>query len=87
MPRISAFFGIVIRMYWNERDHPVPHLHAEYAEHRAAIDLDGQVLGGTMPPRALRFIREWTELHRDELMANWNRARDRQPLEEIEPLS
>jgi hypothetical protein len=40
-----------------------------------------------MPPRALRFIREWAELHRDELMANWNRARDRQPLEEIEPLS
>jgi Domain of unknown function (DUF4160) len=87
VPRISAFFGIVIRMYWNERDHPVPHFHAEYAEHRAAIDLDGRILGGTMPPRALRFVREWTPLHRNELLANWNRAREHEPLEEIEPLS
>jgi hypothetical protein len=78
VPRISEFYGIVIRMYWN---------HAEYAEHRAAIDLDGQILGGTMPPRALRFVREWTQLHREELAANWNRARNRQPLEAIEPLS
>lgn len=47
MPRISAFFGIVIRMYWNERDHPIPHFHAEYGDQAAAISVDGEVLGGT----------------------------------------
>jgi hypothetical protein len=87
MPRISSFYGITIRMYWNERDHPVPHFHVEYAQHLAAVDLDGQVLGGSLPPRMLRFVREWCELHRDELLANWERARNHEPLEQIEPLS
>jgi Domain of unknown function (DUF4160) len=87
MPRISAFFGVVIYMYWNERDHPVPHFHAEYGEYSAAVDVDGEVLGGALPPRALRFVRDWVALHRDELLANWDRARERQPLERIDPLS
>lgn len=49
--------------------------------------LDGKILGGTMPPRPLRFVRVWTELHRDELTANWNRARSKEQLEKIEPLT
>lgn len=87
MPRISFFYGIVIKMYWNERDHPVPHFHAEYGEHLAAIDMNGEILGGTLPPASLRRVREWVELHRGELHANWERARRHQPLEEIAPLS
>jgi hypothetical protein len=87
MPRISFFRGVTIKMYWNERDHPVPHFHAEYAEHLAAVDMDGGILGGSLPPRVLRFVREWCELHHDELLANWERARNHQALEEIEPLS
>jgi hypothetical protein len=45
-------------MYWNERDHPVPHLHVEYDDHAAAISIDGEILGGTFPPRPLRLVRE-----------------------------
>ena len=87
MPRISEFFGITIAMFWNERDHPVPHFHAEYAGDDAAIDLDGRVLGGSLPNRQLRQVRQWAELHRDELLANWERARRHGALERIEPLS
>lgn len=87
MPRISAFFGIVIKMYWNERDHPIPHFHAEYGDQAAAISIDGEILGGTFPARPLRLVREWSALHRDELLTNWERARDHDPLEPIEPLS
>jgi len=87
MPRISFFYGIAIKMYWDERDHPIPHFHVEYAEHLAAVDLDGEILGGSLPPRVLRFVRDWCALHREELLANWQRARDHQPLEQIEPLS
>ena len=50
MPRISFFYGIIIRMYWNERDHPVPHFHAEYGDHVASIDMNGDMLAGTLPP-------------------------------------
>lgn len=87
MPRISQFFGITIAMFWNERDHPVAHFHAEYGGDDAAIDLDGQILGGSLPSRQLHQVREWAELHRDELLANWERARLHQPLDRIEPLS
>ena len=87
MPAISAFHGIIIRMFWNERDHPVPHFHAEYGEHRASVDVYGELLAGRLPPRALRLVREWTEIHRDELLAHWERARRREPLDRIAPLA
>lgn len=86
MPRISFFYGITITMYWRERDHPVPHFHAEQAGHRASIAIDGMVLAGQLPARALRFVQEWAVLHRDELQANWERARNLEPIERIDPL-
>jgi hypothetical protein len=49
MPRISYFHGITIKMYWDERDHPVPHFHAEYADEYASIAIEGTVLGGSVP--------------------------------------
>ncbi len=49
MPRISSFFGITIAMFWNERDHPIPHFHAEYAGEIASIGIDGTVIAGSLP--------------------------------------
>ena len=85
MPRLSAFYGIVIAMYF--REHGRPHFHAVYAEHEATIAIDTlEVLAGSVPDRALRLVREWAELHRNELDANWSRARDFQELQPIAPL-
>lgn len=86
MPRISAFYGIVIFMYWNEGDHLVAHFHAHYAGQRASISLDGQVLAGQLESRALSFVREWAALRRAELLDNWERARRSEPLASIPPL-
>jgi Domain of unknown function (DUF4160) len=58
MPRISAFYGITIAMYWDERDHQVPHFHAEYGGQVASIALDGSIIAGALPPRARRLVRE-----------------------------
>jgi hypothetical protein len=69
MPRISAFYGIVIRMYWNESDHQVAHLHAFAGGQRASVTLDGSMLAGTLEPRAYGLVVEWAALHRDELQA------------------
>jgi hypothetical protein len=87
MPRISSFFGITIAMFWDERDHPVPHFHAEHAGQIASIGIDGTVLAGSLSRPQLRLVREWAELRQDELLANWERARRHEPLERIEPLS
>jgi hypothetical protein len=48
MPRISAFYGIVIYMYWNEKDHPVAHFHAYHAGRRASVSMSGEVLAGRL---------------------------------------
>jgi hypothetical protein len=87
MPRTSEFHGVVIYMHWNERDHPVPHFHVHQAGRRASVSADGEVLAGSLEPRALKFVREWAALHRDEILANWERARCREPLLAVEPLA
>jgi hypothetical protein len=68
VPRVSAFYGVVIYMYWNERDHPVVHFHAYHAGRRASVSVDGNVLAGSLEPRALQFVREWASLRHDEIV-------------------
>ena len=84
MPEISRFYGISLRMFFS--DHPPPHLHVRYAEHKARIRLDGEIIDGTMPVRALTLVREWMEMHRAELSACWDRASRNEPPGKIEPL-
>ena len=85
MPEICRFFGIVITMYFN--DHEPPHFHARYGEHKAAIRIDNfAVTEGKLPPRILGFVIEWAGLHQEELMREWEQARDSQPLFRIAPL-
>ena len=85
MPEISCFFGIIIRMYFN--DHVPPHFHADYGEHSIEITIETlEVWKGKLPNRVLGLVLEWASLHRDELRADWERARKKQPLESIQPL-
>lgn len=84
MPEISRFLGIVISM--PHSDHEPPHFHARYGRHRILMGiLDGHVTG-SFPPRALRLVAEWRLLHREELLENWKRARERRPLMPVAPL-
>ena len=85
MPRISAFFGITIAMYHN--DHAPPHFHAEYGGDEAMFVIETlECRWGTLPRRARALVLEWASLHRDELMANWDLAREGAPLNDIQPL-
>ncbi len=85
MPKVSEFFGVVIAMYFN--DHNPPHFHAEYAGDEAEFSINTlEILVGQLPRRAQSLVLEWASLHRRELQANWERARQQVPLETIEPL-
>ncbi len=85
MPIISRFFGIIIRMFFNE--HAPPHFHAEYAEHRAAINIRTlDVLEGKLPRRALELVLDWAELHQEELLRDWDLCQQHQQPAEIAPL-
>ncbi len=85
MPVIALFLGIKITMYWQE--HNPAHFHAQYAEHSAVVDiLEGTVMSGYLPRRQLKLVLAWAELHRDELMDNWELAKEGKPLRSIEGL-
>ena len=84
MPEISRFLGIVIAIFY--RDHPPSHFHAVYGEYRITVTIEDGVVSGKFPKRALRHVLEWHELHKDELLENWELARDRKPLKPIAPL-
>ena len=72
MPELSRFYGIIIKMYFNDNEqHHTPHLHAFYGEFSASIDFDGNVLVGTLPISKLKLVVAWIEIHREELEALW----------------
>ena len=85
MPAISIFFGIVIRMFYN--DHKPVHFHAEHQGQRGKFDLSGRMVAGNIDSKtALRLIRQWARQHEAEIRANWQRMKTGKALETIEPL-
>ena len=85
MPTISRFFGITIRMYYD--DHAPPHFHAYYGDHSVKIDIETlSLIAGKLPRRARALVLEWAAEHRDELTQNWLLAENHQPLNSIDPL-
>ncbi|WP_439482063.1 DUF4160 domain-containing protein [Cyclobacterium plantarum] len=85
MPEISRFYGIVIRMYF--QDHNPPHFHAEYQGMKAEYDIATlKILAGKLPKRAHAMVLEWSSQHRDELIRNWEKAIVPTSLDRIKPL-
>jgi hypothetical protein len=86
MPEISRFFGIIIRMFYD--DHNPPHFHAEYGDESVLIDIRNlSVFSGSLSPRVTGFVIEWATLHRQELLNDWENAREGRELFKISPLS
>jgi hypothetical protein len=84
MPTISTFRGIVIRMYYE--DHSPPHFHALYQGQEAKLRIDPpSVLEGELPPRIMRSVLAWAEVHRSRLLENWTRAQGHERLFGILP--
>lgn len=84
MPEICRFYGIIIFMNYN--DHGPPHFHARYEEQEVTIAIKSGIVKGQMSKRALRMLFEWSEIHQEELMVNWQLARERKPLHKLPPL-
>jgi hypothetical protein len=84
MPEISRFLGIIIAMYY--KDHVPPHFHAIYVEYEITVEIVSGVINGRFPRRALRLVLEWLELHKDELLENWQFVEENKPLRKIAPL-
>jgi len=85
MPEISRFYGIIIRMYFN--DHNPPHFHAEYQGEQAEYNIKTlEIIVGNISNRANALILEWASLHREELLSNWEKAKIPAKIDKIKPL-
>ncbi len=88
MPTISMFYGIIVSIFYedNERHH-LPHIHVRYQGMKASISIeDGTVLAGNLPPRQVKMVQVWVDIHKDELLANWELAVAGEEPFRIEPL-
>lgn len=88
MPTLSVFYGIIVKMYYfDNQQHHVPHIHAEYGDSRAVFDInDGEILAGELPKNKRKLVEAWIEIHREDLMANWRLAVTGQEIFRIDPL-
>ncbi|GAB4383985.1 MAG: DUF4160 domain-containing protein [Elainellaceae cyanobacterium] len=88
MPVISMFYGIIILMYYfDNKKHHRPHIHAKYQDEEAVISIpEGELIEGNIRNSKLKLIQAWIEIHKDELVANWELAIAGQQVFKIDPL-
>jgi len=85
---ISIFYGIIISMmYMDNKQHALPHIHADYQGQSVVLSIpDGEILAGDFPPRKLKLVRAWIEIHNENLLANWELAVNGKTVFTIDPL-
>jgi hypothetical protein len=88
MPSISMFYGIIVYMYFmDNKQHNAPHIHAKYQEYEVIVSIpNGEVLEGGIPTAKMKLLQAWIELHKDELVADWELAVAGQQPYKIDPL-
>ncbi|ADL55743.1 DUF4160 domain-containing protein [Gallionella capsiferriformans] len=83
MPELARFYGIIIRMFLIDREHPPRHIHIKYGDHEAVMSLNTlELIDGKLPNKCFQLVREWAELHQAELIEIW----DTQKFHRVQPL-
>lgn len=88
MAIISMFYGIIISMYFfDNQKHKKPHIHVKYQEEEVVIEIpSGKIIEGVIHSSKMKLVQAWIEIHRDELMADWELASKGENIFKIEPL-
>ncbi len=88
MPVISMFYGIIVSLYFmDNKRHKRPHLHVTFHGQEAVVAIpSGELMEGRIPGAKLKLVQAWIEIHKDEVMANWELAAQGNPMFKIEPL-
>ena len=84
MPTVSAFYGIIIEIRYD--DHNPPHFHAIYNEYEALFDFDGNIIKGEFPPKKAKMVSVWADIHKEELDTGWKMAKIGKEPYDIPPL-
>ena len=85
---ISMFYGLIVAMYYLAiKQHKLPHIHVKYGELEAVYEIpNGNVLEGSLPSNKERLVQAWIEIHKEDLMANWQLAVGGNRIFTIDPL-
>ena len=88
MPTISMFYGIIIYMYYaDNKQHNMPHIHVEYNEYNAIVEIpNGIILDGELPTKKMQLVQAWITIHEEDLMADWKLAVKGETIFKIDPL-
>jgi shikimate kinase len=88
MAIISMFYGIIISIYYlDNKKHHIPHLHVKYQDQEIVVTIpEGNILDGEIPVNKMKLVQAWIEIHKDELMADWELASKGESVFKIEPL-
>lgn len=88
MPELARFFGIIICMYSEVGEpHHQPHIHAYFQNRTAVFNIDSiGLIAGDLPGREKRLIEAWIEIHREELLENWERLQNGELPFKVAPL-
>lgn len=88
MPVISMFYGLIVSMYYlDTKQHRLPHIHVKYGENEGVYQIpEGMLLEGNIPSNKERLLLAWIEIHREDLMANWQLAVSGVKVFKIDPL-
>ncbi|MEI6055273.1 MAG: DUF4160 domain-containing protein [Lentisphaerota bacterium] len=83
MPVISRFYGLIIKMFFRQSEHNPPHFHAIYGEYVGEFNIQTlEMIEGDLPLKARNLVKEWAQLHQEELMDIWTT----QEFKEVKPL-
>lgn len=73
--------------FFDNKQHKMPHIHAKYQDEETIFNiLTGEVLDGNLRQAKVRLVQAWIEIHRDELMADWELATKGEAIFKIDPL-
>lgn len=88
MPIVSQFYGIIIRIYFNDTEqHYLEHIHVQYNEYDAVYSInDIKLLEGKIPQKQHKLVVAWMEIHKEELSALWKVSQNDGEIFKIDPL-
>ena len=88
MAIISMFYGIIISMYFfDKKKHNLPHIHIKYQDENAVVSIpEGDLLEGNIKKNKMKLVQAWIEIHKEDLLADWELASHGEQVFKIEPL-
>ena len=79
--------ALIYIYFFDNKKHNKPHIHVKYAGSEVVLGLpDGEIMEGSIPNNKMKLVEAWIEIHKEDLLANWELAVNGQEVFKIEPL-